>query len=102
MAGGFVAVYRWRVAPADENAFRKAWSETTLALRAQGGFGSCLGRTADGTFVAVAPWPGRKAREDAFDAIGEGPQWPHSERLDPIEMEVIDDLWTASPFGIAG
>ena len=98
MAGGFVAIYRWRVAPAYEAAFRKAWRETTLALRANGGLGSCLGRGAEGTFVAVATWPDAQAREAAFAAIGDGPQWPPCERLDPIEMEVIDDLWTASPF----
>lgn len=98
MAAGFVAVYRWRVAPGDEAAFRKAWGETTMALREAGGYGSCLRRTEDGLFVAVAPWPDRQTRESAFAAIGQGPQWPPCERLDPIEMEVIDDLWVATPF----
>jgi hypothetical protein len=95
---GFIAVYRWRVEPEHEAGFRRAWSDTTLALRERGGYGSCLGRAADGTFVAVAPWPDRQAREAAFDAIGDGPQWPPCERLDPIEMQVTDDLWQATPF----
>lgn len=98
MTSGFVAIYRWRVESEYETAFRKAWTETTLALREKGSFGSCLGRSEDGTFVAVAPWPDRTAREMAFEAIGEGPPWPPCERLDPIEMQVIDDLWLASPF----
>ncbi|MCB2049389.1 MAG: antibiotic biosynthesis monooxygenase [Novosphingobium sp.] len=98
MAGGFVAIYRWRVAPEHERAFRDVWAEVTQAARAQGGYGSCLGRTPDGTFVAVAPWQDRQAREQAFAAIGEGPQWPPVERLEPIEIEVEQDLWVASPF----
>lgn len=98
MAGSFIAIYRWRVAPVYEAAFRKVWADTTKALREEGGFGSCLGRTGDGVFVAVAPWPDRKAREAAFEAIGEGPPWPPCERLEPLEMDVLVDLWATSPF----
>jgi len=98
MTGGFIAIYRWRVEPEHEAAFREAWRDVTVAARERGGFGSCLGRAEDGSLVAIAPWSSAQARADAFAAIGEGPQWPPCERLEPIEIGVIEDLWTASPF----
>jgi hypothetical protein len=94
----FIAIYRWRVEPEHEAAFRSAWKSATEALRSAGGLGSCLGRGADGTLVAVAPWHSRQSREDAFARVGDGLQWPPCERLEAIEIDVIDDLWLTSPF----
>ncbi len=60
----FVAIYRWRIAPGKESAFRGAWAQMTRAIREQrGGLGSRLHRTQDGVFVAYAQWPSREAWE---------------------------------------
>ena len=93
---GFVAVYRWRVAPEHEAEFRKVWIETTEALSENGGLGSLLGRAPDGTLCAVALWPSAEARTRALETTPEGAPWPPSERLESITMDVMDDMWAVS------
>jgi hypothetical protein len=93
---GLVAIYRWRVASEHEAAFVARWEQATLRLRAQGGMGSLLGRTADGELVAVALWPSAEARDCAFAARADGGEakWPPAERLETILLETIVNHWT--------
>lgn len=95
---GFIAVYRWRVAAEHESAFRKLWREVTMLGRENGAYGSCLTRDANGELVAIALWPSEEARAAAFKAIGETAPWPPAERLAETKLDVVDDLWTVSPF----
>ena len=94
---GFIAIYRWRVKSADEPAFRERWREVTRLGRVHGGYGSCLGREANGDLVAIALWPDEQARATAFAEIDAG-DWPPAERLSEARLNVLDDLWTVSPF----
>ena len=90
---GLVAIYRWRIADEHLPAFRRKWRETTLALRSRGGSGSLLGRADDGTYHAIALWPDAATRDRAFADLPDGEPWPLVERLDPILIEPLDDLW---------
>ncbi|MGB3711467.1 MAG: antibiotic biosynthesis monooxygenase [Erythrobacter sp.] len=94
---GFVGIYRWKVDDEHVAAFRRAWSEGTEALKPYNSYGSLLGRAADGTFVAVAMWPDKETRDRAFEHAPD-PDWPPLERLEPMLLEVLDDLWNVSPF----
>ncbi|HEY9789269.1 MAG TPA: antibiotic biosynthesis monooxygenase [Candidatus Obscuribacterales bacterium] len=62
----FVAVYSFKLKPNMEEQFQQAWAERTKEIiKASGSFGSRLHRNEDGTFVAYAQWPSRKAWENA-------------------------------------
>jgi len=75
---GFVALYRWRVAPAREAEFVDAWSRLTELIRDhQGGRGSRLHRGEDGLFYGYAQWPSR----DAWQA-----EWHLPAEADPLEQ----------------
>lgn len=95
---GFIAVYRWRVPPELEAAFRARWREVTLRGREHGAYGSCLTRDANGDLIAVALWPTEAARAAAFKRIGDVGPWPPVERVSEYRLSVLDDLWTLSPF----
>lgn len=88
-----VAIYRWRVELEHEAAFIAAWRRATQALKAHGGMGSLLGRAKTGEMVAVALWPSAEAREQAFAALGEQHDWPPAERLEPILVEPLANMW---------
>ena len=95
---GFVAIYRWKVEPEHENAFRDRWHQTTLAGRRLGAFGSCLTRDEAGDFVAIALWPSEEARAAAFTAMGPQEPWLGAQRVNETKLLVEDDLWINSPF----
>jgi heme-degrading monooxygenase HmoA len=62
----FVAVYAFKVKPAMEEQFQKAWATRTREIMTtSGGLGSRLHKNEDGTFIAYAQWPSRKAWEEA-------------------------------------
>lgn len=94
-----MAIYRWRVAPEHEQRFAAVWRDVTLAGREAGSFGSLLGRTPDGVLVAVALWPIREARDQAFAGTQSRTDWSPAERLGEEQVTPLDDLWTRSPFG---
>ena len=97
-AQGFIAVYRWRVPAAEQDAFRARWREVTQLGREHGAYGSCLTRdVATGDLVAVALWSSEGARREAFERMG-ALAWPAVERLGESRLEVLDDLWALSPF----
>ena len=91
---GFVAIYRWRVEPEHEAAFVERWRQATAILSRHGGQGSLLGRAQSGELVAVALWPSAEARDRAFADAGNDAPWPPTERLDPILVDPIANLWS--------
>ena len=91
---GFVAIYRWRVAPEHEAAFVERWRQATAILSRHGGQGSLLGRAQSGEMVAVALWPSAEARDRAFAEAGDDAPWPPAERLDPFLVDPIANLWS--------
>jgi heme-degrading monooxygenase HmoA len=60
-------IYRWRVAPPEQDAFVAAWTAATHSIRerVEGARGSLLLRDAQDpeVFLAVARWTGRQAWE---------------------------------------
>lgn len=94
---GFIAIYRWRVAPEHEAAFRAVWRQVTREAGMHGGHGSCLTRADNGDLVAIAPWPSLAARDRAFAAMGDH-DWPPCERISEWQLDLVEDLWAASPF----
>lgn len=95
---GFVAIYRWKVEPAQEEAFKAAWRAVTIEGRSLGSFGSCLTRDENGDFLAIALWPDEQARAAAFKQIAARSGQAGVARFDEIKLDVVDDLWTVSPF----
>jgi hypothetical protein len=95
---GFIAIYRWRVAPEHEADFRNRWREVTRQGLEHGSFGSCLGRDANQELVAIALWPTEAAREEAFHTMSADGPWPPAERVSEDTLQVLDDLWKKSPF----
>jgi hypothetical protein len=96
---GFVAIYRWRVAPEKERLFRQRWHDVTKDIRDHyGGLGSCLTRDETGAFVGVALWRSREARDAAFAARGEPPPEAGIEMIEEVRLTGLDDLWLRSGF----
>ena len=100
----FVAIYRWRLRPGREAEFRDGWRRITEAARARcGSGGSALFRDGDGTWVAIARWPSRAAREACFAAGSLDPEASAmmrgavAEALPDVDLEGDLDLW--APFG---
>jgi quinol monooxygenase YgiN len=95
----FAVIYRWRLRPGTEAAFRDAWAEVTAAIRRdRGGLGSRLHRADDGSWLAYAQWPDRASWETAqslpsADAIASSAMTRCiMERLPPILLETVADL----------
>jgi len=95
---GFIAIYRWRVAPEHETDFRNRWCEVTRQGSEHGSFGSCLGRGANEELVAIALWPTEAAREKAFRAMSADGPLPPAERISEDTLQVLDDLWKKIAF----
>jgi hypothetical protein len=95
---GFIVIYRWRVESAHEQSFKERWRDVTMEGRELGALGSCLAREENGDFVAIALWPTRQARADAFVRMNAGPAWLGAKRFDEIKLDVEDNLWVNSPF----
>ncbi len=99
----FVALYRWRIRPGHEDAFRDAWHRMTELVRERcTSGGSALFRDADGTFVAIARWESRDAWRRCFAngaldaALATRMSDAVLERLPHAELDGLDDLW--APF----
>ncbi|GAC1314152.1 MAG: hypothetical protein NVSMB21_25450 [Vulcanimicrobiaceae bacterium] len=103
----FVAVYRWRIRPDAEEAFRASWRRITeIIVERCGSGGSHLFRDGDGTLVAIALWPSREARERCFAtapfdaAAGAIMRASTLETFDDLELDSLDDLWVARKAGL--
>lgn len=93
------AIYRWRVAPENEDDFRRRWHDITVDIMARhGGGGSRLHRAENGDFVAYARWPSKEARDKAFadyskDRNRSIPQREgKAELIEEIWLDITDDL----------
>ena len=95
----FIAVYRWKLKEGREHSFREGWRRRTEEIyRRCGSLGSRLHRAEDGTWVAYAQWPDRRAWEasqgsaavdaEASRMMRESIEVSHP----PVLMEVVDDL----------
>jgi len=100
LATGFVAIYRWRIAPEKEQQFREAWRAMTEGIHAhRGSHGSRLHRDANGCFVAIALWPSREAWEATDPDIPNADELRARMRESIVEtfptetLNAIDDLW---------
>lgn len=99
----FTVIYRWRIKPDMEAAFRRTWHIRTEKIHAlRGSYGSRLHQDQDGTYCAIALWPSRQAWEatepplpdDEDDAANF--EASIAERLPIMVLDLIDDLWTTS------
>ncbi|HAC58334.1 antibiotic biosynthesis monooxygenase [Parvibaculum sp.] len=93
------AIYRWKVAPGDEEYFARRWHEITQdIMRDHGGGGSRLHRAENGDFVAYARWPSRQARDKAFADYSKDPNRSIPQRegkaklVEEIWLDITDDL----------
>ena len=95
----FIALYRWTVRGGREEHFREGWRRLTEEIyERRGSLGSRLHRAEDGSWVAYAQWPDRRAWEasqgsaavdaEASRMMRESIEVSHP----PVLMEVIDDL----------
>lgn len=100
----FAVLYRWRLKPGTEVAFREAWkamTESIQSLHATGG--SRLHRTDDGDLVAYAVWPGRQEWETASKLPSANPEAGARMRaciaqsFPTTTLEVLDDLLRGPP-----
>ena len=96
---GFAVIYRWKLKPGREEAFRQAWEATTLDLKERrSGLGSRLHQAADGTWVAYAQWPSRETWARSRDLGSVDPEASAAmaaaieESFDHVELHPIRDL----------
>ena len=100
-------LYRFRVRPGQEAAFRAAWADLTRAIRdTRGGLGSRLHHVDGDLWAAYAQWPDRAAWEAAMAAPSADPAASAAmgaamlESLEPLLLTPTDDL--LQPVTIAG
>ncbi len=99
----FVAVYRMRLNPGHEDQYARDWHDATLvAIDQFGSGGSALFKEADGTWVAIARWQDRAARQRFFDrtvdpVVRARQADAIAERLATLELDCVDDLWVPMP-----
>ena len=99
----FTVLYRWRLKPGAEPAFRQAWRVATESIRARYGTGgSRLHRTDEGEFIGYAVWPDRPTWEKAQTlpsvnpVAGAAMRACIEEALGATPLEVLDDLLGAT------
>ena len=100
----FAVLYRWRLKPGTEPAFREAWKAMTETIRTRYGTGgSRLHRTDDGELIAYAAWPSRESWAEAGRFPSSNPEASAKmhecieQSLGATLLEVTDDLLTTPP-----
>ncbi len=99
----FVAVYRMRLKPELEEQYARDWhAATQVAIDHYGSGGSALFKADDGTWVAIARWPDREARQRFFDrdadpAVRARQAAAVAEYLPTLELDSVDDMWVPLP-----
>ena len=92
----FIALYRWKLKPGKEDQFREAWSQVTQSIREKcGSLGSRLHSSEDGTWVAYAQWPSKKAWE-ADCALDEKGNAARTRMRDAVEERFPQMLLTVT------
>ncbi|MBI1406960.1 MAG: hypothetical protein GC145_12640 [Caulobacter sp.] len=104
----FVAIYRMKIRPGHEEQYARDWAAATqVAIDDFGSGGSSLFRDQNGDFVAIARWRSREDRQAFFDrpqtdlAAFERRKAAVLESLPTIELDSVEDLWTAFPLNPA-
>jgi len=96
-------LYRWRLKTDREADFAAAWARMTEVLKSHcGAYGSRLHKCDDGTYLAYACWPSKKAWELAQvhapkSAARALMAAAVEERLPETHMELVDDHLFAPP-----
>ncbi len=95
----FAVLYRFKLKPDTEPAFREAWRAATHAIRERyGTSGSRLHRADDGDLVAYAVWADRATWERAQSLPSVSPESGAAMRacmaepMTATQLEVVDDL----------
>ena len=104
----FAVLYRWKLKPGTEAAFREAWCAATEAIRTRYGTGgSRLHRTEDDEVIAYAVWPSRADWEKAQNDSATLPDASDrmracvAVRVSTTPLDVIDDLLGSLPVAAA-
>ena len=95
---GFAVIYRWRIRNGMEDQFQQAWVIVTKSfIDERKALGSRLHRVDDGSWVAYAQWPSRRAWERSREL---GPSDPNAaavmaeateESFEPILLHPVSD-----------
>jgi heme-degrading monooxygenase HmoA len=100
----FAVLYRWRVKPGTDAAFRDAWRSATESIRMRYGTGgSRLHRTDEGEFMAYAVWPSRDTWVEARKLPSANPEAGAKmrdcieESFPSVMLDVLDDLLGPAP-----
>lgn len=89
----FAVIYRWRVDPDHQEAFRERWRAVMVELREQfGALGSCLSRDASGDFIAFARWPSEEHRDRTFARRSAADPLPGVLEFEQTRLWVEEDL----------
>jgi heme-degrading monooxygenase HmoA len=101
----FVVLYRWKLREGQEQKFREGWRRRTEEIyRKCGSFGSRLHGAEDGTWLAYAQWPDRRAWEAARQVPITDTEAPTmmkesvEESYPETHLEVADDLFKPRQF----
>lgn len=98
-----ITVFRWRVKPGALERFSASWEEVTRYYLERGSLGSAIFQDGEGLVWAIARWPDEVTRDAAFadpapDPLRAGMIESIEERLEPVELGILANLW-ATPDG---
>lgn len=98
-----VTVFRWRLLPGALEQFATSWEDVTRYYLERGSLGSAIFRDGSGVVWAIARWPDEATRDAAFadpapEMLRTGMIESIEERLEPVELEALVDLW--APLGV--
>lgn len=101
----FVVLYRWKLKEGQEQKFREGWRRRTEEIyRKCGSLGSRLHLAEDGTWVAYAQWPDRRAWEAARQVPVTDTEAPAmmkesiEESYPEMHLEAAEDLFQPRKF----
>ena len=94
-----VTVFRWRLKPGALDQFSRSWEQVTRHYLERGSLGSAIFQDGGGVVWAIARWPDEATRDAAFadpapDALRAGMIEGVEERLEPVELACLSDLWS--------
>ena len=93
--------FHWRLREGMRDDFTAGWAAITEVLRAHGSLGSALFEQGDGTMRALARWPDRETRDQAF-AYLDAPEAVEqmrsaiAETLSREDCTEVANLWVAA------
>jgi hypothetical protein len=92
-------MYKWKVDPANGEAFEREWSEGTQKIyETLGSLGSSLHKAENGIYVAYARWPTRDLWQRMWDARTGGENSLGELVEGPIGLELLIDHIEKEPY----